>query len=96
MPDETLSTGVYYLCSPNNPTGAAYSAEQLAKWVDFACRTGSLIIYDAAYEAFVTDDSPARFSPFRGRKTVQLKLPLSPKPPALPAHGALTRSSPPA
>lgn len=58
MPDETLSTGVYYLCSPNNPTGAAYSAEQLAKWVDFACRTGSLIIYDAAYEAFVTDDSP--------------------------------------
>ncbi len=58
MPDETCGTGVYYLCSPNNPTGAAYSLAQLEKWVEFALSSGSLIIYDAAYEAFVSDDSP--------------------------------------
>ena len=58
MPDGNCGTGVYYLCSPNNPTGAAYSADQLAQWVAFARESGSLIIYDAAYEAFVSDDSP--------------------------------------
>ncbi len=58
MPDERCSTGVYYLCSPNNPTGAAYSAGQLKVWVDFAKASGSLILYDAAYEAFISDDSP--------------------------------------
>lgn len=58
MPDETCGTGVYYLCSPNNPTGAAYSLAQLETWVEFALSSGSLIIYDAAYEAFVSDDSP--------------------------------------
>lgn len=74
MPDETLSTGVYYLCSPNNPTGAAYSAEQLAKWVDFACRTGSLIIYDAAYEAFVTDDSPRSIFAIPGAQDCAIEI----------------------
>ena len=58
MPNETLRCGVYYLCSPNNPTGAVYSLEQLKQWVAFAKNTGSLIIYDAAYEAFITDGSP--------------------------------------
>ncbi|MCI8589106.1 MAG: LL-diaminopimelate aminotransferase [Clostridiales bacterium] len=58
MPQETFTTGVYYLCSPNNPTGATYSAEQLKTWVDFAIKTGSVILFDAAYEAFISDDSP--------------------------------------
>lgn len=58
MPEETYGTGIYYLCSPGNPTGAAYSAEQLAVWVEFARNSGSLLIYDAAYEAFITDDCP--------------------------------------
>ncbi|MCI8332203.1 MAG: LL-diaminopimelate aminotransferase [Clostridiales bacterium] len=58
MPKADFTTGVYYLCSPNNPTGAAYSAEQLQTWVDFALDTGSVILFDAAYEAFVSDDSP--------------------------------------
>ena len=58
MPDENCKTGVYYLCSPGNPTGAAYNTRQLTEWVEFANKTGSLIIFDAAYEAFVTDDSP--------------------------------------
>ena len=58
MPDEKNGTGVYYLCSPGNPTGAAYSAEQLEEWIEFAHKSGSLIIYDAAYEAFISDSCP--------------------------------------
>lgn len=49
---------VIYLCSPNNPTGAVYSREQLKAWVDFANEAGSLIIFDSAYEAFISGDYP--------------------------------------
>jgi LL-diaminopimelate aminotransferase len=49
-----------YLCSPNNPTGEAYTYEQLKKWVDLAIETDSIIIYDVAYEAFITDDNCPR------------------------------------
>lgn len=56
MPDSLGGAGyVIYLCSPNNPTGAVYTREELKKWVDFANETGSLIIFDAAYEAFIND-----------------------------------------
>ena len=48
---------VIYLCSPNNPTGAVYDKEGLTNWVDFANKTGSLIIYDSAYEAFISEDN---------------------------------------
>jgi len=44
-----------YLCSPNNPTGAVLSREQLKKWVDYARQTGAILLFDAAYEAFITD-----------------------------------------
>lgn len=55
MPDDSLTGEGYviYICSPNNPTGAVYSREQLAQWCAFANRTGSLIIFDSAYEAFI-------------------------------------------
>lgn len=46
------------LCSPNNPTGAVYCREALEQWVQFARRTGSLILFDAAYEAYITDPFP--------------------------------------
>lgn len=61
MPDELPSgteAAVIYLCSPNNPTGAAYDQEQLEIWVSYAIDTGSLIIYDNAYEAFISEDLP--------------------------------------
>lgn len=59
MPDGIeVSGGVFYLCSPNNPTGAVYSRDQLKVWVDFANETGSLIIFDSAYEAFIDGDYP--------------------------------------
>ena len=49
---------VIYLCSPNNPTGATYNYDELVKWVEYAYQSGSLIIFDSAYEAFITDGSP--------------------------------------
>lgn len=49
---------IVYLCSPNNPTGAVYDREKLREWVDFARNSGSVIIFDAAYESFVTGDLP--------------------------------------
>lgn len=58
MPDGSKKADIIYLCSPNNPTGAAYDYNSLKKWVDFALATGAVIFYDAAYEMFITDDSP--------------------------------------
>ncbi|MCR5706408.1 MAG: LL-diaminopimelate aminotransferase [Acholeplasmatales bacterium] len=49
------SAKVIYLCSPNNPTGASYTYDELKMWVDYAKSTGSLIIFDSAYEAFIED-----------------------------------------
>lgn len=59
MPGKKLNNGIYYLCSPNNPCGTAYSYEELKKWVDYAIETESLIIYDSAYEAFISDKNLA-------------------------------------
>lgn len=56
MPDETVRADVIYLCSPNNPTGAAYNRSQLKEWVDYARRTDAVILFDAAYEAFIEED----------------------------------------
>ena len=60
MPDYSVDADIIYLCSPNNPTGAAYSKAQLKEWVDYAAAKGAVILYDAAYECFITDDSLAR------------------------------------
>lgn len=58
LPDETVDAGLIYLCSPNNPTGAVYNREQLTKWVEYASKKGAVILFDAAYESFIADDSP--------------------------------------
>ena len=50
MPEEGMEADLIYLCSPNNPTGAVYTREQLKEWVDFANVRGSVIIFEAAYE----------------------------------------------
>ncbi|WP_343246781.1 LL-diaminopimelate aminotransferase [Diplocloster hominis] len=47
---------IIYLCFPNNPTGAAVSKKRLQEWVDYANRVGAVIIYDAAYEAYISED----------------------------------------
>lgn len=60
LPDSSMSADIIYICSPNNPTGAAYSKEQLKVWVDFAIDQNAVILFDAAYEAFISDDSLAK------------------------------------
>lgn len=55
MPDKHVHADLIYICSPNNPTGAAYNKEQLKAWVDYALENDAVIFYDSAYEAFITD-----------------------------------------
>ena len=54
LPEETPD--IIYICCPNNPTGTTLNKDQLQKWVDFALTKGSVIIYDAAYEAYISED----------------------------------------
>ena len=60
VPDYSVNADLIYLCSPNNPTGAAFNKEQLKAWVDYAIEKKAIIIYDAAYEAFITEDNIPR------------------------------------
>ncbi len=60
MPDYSVDADVIYLCSPNNPTGAAYTVGQLREWVDYANAKGAVILFDAAYECFVSQPGLAR------------------------------------
>lgn len=55
MPNDSVKADIIYLCSPNNPTGAAYTKPQLQKWVAYALKNDAVILYDAAYESFVTN-----------------------------------------
>lgn len=60
LPDDSLEADVIYICSPNNPTGAAYDHAGLKKWVDYALGRGALILFDAAYESFITSKELVR------------------------------------
>lgn len=60
MPDHNFHADVIYICSPNNPTGAAYNREQLKEWVDYALENDAIILYDSAYECFITDETLPR------------------------------------
>ena len=60
MPDPAQHADIIYICSPNNPTGAAYTREQLKEWVAYARKNNAVILYDAAYECFITDEHLAR------------------------------------
>lgn len=60
MPDESVHADLIYLCSPNNPTGSVYTKEQLKVWIDYAIKNDAIIIYDCAYEAFITEDNIPR------------------------------------
>lgn len=66
---------IIYLCFPNNPTGAAITKAQLQEWVDFANKNGSVIIYDAAYEAYITEeDVPHSIYECEGARTCAIEL----------------------
>ena len=60
MPDDGVKADIIYLCSPNNPTGAVYTREQLAQWVAYARKNDAILLFDAAYECFVTDPALPR------------------------------------
>ena len=79
LPEIPASTSaapdIIYLCFPNNPTGAVASKEYLKKWVDYANANHSLILYDSAYEAFITDSSiPRSIYEIDGAKTCAIEL----------------------
>ena len=75
LPDESIGAELIYLCSPNNPTGAVFSREQLKAWVDFANARGSVILFDAAYEAFIEDDSlPHSIFEIEGARTCAVEI----------------------
>lgn len=65
---------IIYLCSPNNPTGAVYNRDGLKKWIDFANKTGSLIIFDSAYEAFISGDYPHSIYEVEGAKSCAVEI----------------------
>jgi LL-diaminopimelate aminotransferase len=60
LPQESQRADIIYLCSPNNPTGAVYSKEELTQWVNYAIGQDAIILFDAAYEAFITDPNLPR------------------------------------
>lgn len=57
VPNNEIKADLIYLCSPNNPTGAVYSKEELKKWVDYALKNKAIILFDAAYEPFIDDEN---------------------------------------
>lgn len=64
-----------YLCSPNNPTGSVMSKDQLKAWVDYAKKEGSIILFDAAYEAFISeDDKPHSIYEIEGARDVAIEF----------------------
>lgn len=75
LPDLPQShADLIYLCFPNNPTGMGISKAELQKWVDYANREGSIILYDAAYEAYITQDMPHSIYELDGAKTCAIEF----------------------
>lgn len=74
MPNDNIVGDIFYLCSPNNPTGAVYSYDQLKKWVDFTNNKKAIILFDAAYERFVLEDKPRSIFEIEGAKTCAIEF----------------------
>lgn len=74
-PNENIKADIIYICSPNNPTGAVFSREKLQAWVDYANRNGSVILFDAAYEAFIEDpELPHSIFELPGSRTCAIEI----------------------
>ncbi|HBC27814.1 MAG TPA: LL-diaminopimelate aminotransferase [Ruminococcaceae bacterium] len=65
---------IIYLCFPNNPSGAGITADELKKWVDYANEHKSVILYDAAYEAYITEDLPHSIYEIEGARTCAIEF----------------------
>ena len=74
-PDDSIKADLLYICSPNNPTGAVYSREKLQMWVDYANKNGAVILFDAAYEAFIEDETlPHSIFTIPGSRTCAIEI----------------------
>lgn len=74
LPAPEYRADIIYLCSPNNPTGAVYDREGLTKWVRFAQENNAIILFDAAYECFVTGDLPHSIYEIPGARDVAIEF----------------------
>lgn len=75
MPEPDVHADIIYLCSPNNPTGAVYTKEQLAQWVKYALDHNAVILFDSAYEIFVQDhDLPTSIYQIEGAKQCAIEF----------------------
>jgi LL-diaminopimelate aminotransferase len=72
FPDLSLisNADVIFFCSPNNPTGSTATREQLTQLVQYAKKTGSIIVYDSAYAMYISDDSPRSIFEIDGAREV--------------------------
>ncbi len=66
---------IIYLCSPNNPTGTSFTRKQLKRWVEYANKNHSIILFDAAYKAFINDDDiPKSIYEIEGAKSCAVEF----------------------
>ncbi len=75
LPDNNIKADIIYLCSPNNPTGAAYDKDQLKKWVEYAISQNAIILFDSAYERFISnEDLPRSIFEIDGAKSCAIEF----------------------
>lgn len=75
LPGESRTPDLIYLCFPNNPTGATITRAQLQEWVDYAQKKGAVILYDAAYEAYISEeDVPHSIYECEGAKSCAIEF----------------------
>ncbi len=75
MPNKNVDCDIIYLCSPNNPTGSVYTKEQLKLWVDYALEKNAVILFDSAYEAFISDKTlPTSILEIEGAKKCAIEF----------------------
>ncbi|GHU82032.1 LL-diaminopimelate aminotransferase [Clostridia bacterium] len=74
MPDKNVKADIIYLCSPNNPTGSVYTKAQLKEWVNYANNQDAIILFDSAYEAFITEDYPRSIFEIEGARTCAIEF----------------------
>ena len=74
-PPKNENAGLIYLCSPNNPTGAVFDRPRLRQWVEYANASGAVILFDAAYEAYIEDDAlPHSIYELPGAETCAIEI----------------------
>ena len=75
LPDNNIKADIIYLCSPNNPTGAVYDKDQLKEWVEYAISQNAIILFDSAYERFISDeDLPRSIFEIDGAKSCAIEF----------------------